>query len=146
MEVADGSSHHGEPAEEEEVIVIEEPEEAEKIEPKVVRAPRVPTQEERDAHEATHIPHEEWCEVCVAGRGRNKAHKRRKDAPGSSSDGDSSGASPGDDDPEKGPVPRVCMDYFYVSSRKVGHAMSTKELQKRLKELGKSDKGQRSDQ
>ena len=37
------------------------------------------------------------------------------------------------------------MDYFYVSSRKVGHAMSTKELQKRLKELGKSDKGQRSD-
>ena len=37
------------------------------------------------------------------------------------------------------------MDYFYVSSRKVGHAMSTKELQKRLRELGKSDRGQRSD-
>ena len=67
-------SHHGEPAEEEEVIVIEEPEREEKIEPRVVRAPRVPTQEERDAHEATHIPHEEWCEICVAGRGRNKAH------------------------------------------------------------------------
>ena len=89
MEVTDGLSHHGEPAEEEEVIVIEEPEKAEKAEPKVIRAPRVPTQEERDAHEATHIPHEEWCEVCVAGRGRNKAHKRRKDGPGSSSDGNS---------------------------------------------------------
>ena len=48
-------SHHGDPAEEEEVIVIEEPEEAERVEPKVLRAPRVPTQEERDAHEATHI-------------------------------------------------------------------------------------------
>ena len=76
-------SHHGEPAEEEEeVIVIEEPEKEERGEPKVVRAPRVPTQEERDAHEATHIPHEEWCEVCVAGRGRNKAHRKRKEAPG----------------------------------------------------------------
>ena len=126
MEVADGLSHHGEPAEEEEVIVIEEPEKEERAEPKVVRAPRVPTQEERDAHEATHIPHEEWCEVCVAGRGRNKAHRRKKEAPGSSSDADSPGASAEEDDPVKGPVPRVCMDYFYVSSRKVGHAMSTK--------------------
>ena len=138
-------SHHGEPAEEEAVIVIEEPEKEEKVEPRVVRAPRVPTQEERDAHEATHIPHEEWCEVCVAGRGRNKAHRKRKEAPGSSSDGGSSDASPDADDPVKGPVPRVCMDYFYVSSRKVGHAMSTKELQKRLRELGKSDRGQRGD-
>ena len=68
-------SHHGEPAEEEEVIVIEEPKRPEGVEPKVVRAPRVPTQEERDAHEAMHIPHEEWCEVCMAGRGRNKAHE-----------------------------------------------------------------------
>ena len=59
MEVSDGLSHHGEPAEEEEVIVIEKPERAERVEPKVVRAPRVPTQEERDAHEVTHIPHEE---------------------------------------------------------------------------------------
>ena len=44
--------HHGEPAEEEEVIVIEEPERPEGVEPKVLRAPRVPTQEERDAHKA----------------------------------------------------------------------------------------------
>ena len=138
--------HHGEPAEEEEVIVIEEPEKEEKVEPRVIRAPRVPTQEERDAHEATHIPHEEWCEVCVAGRGRNKAHRKRKEAPGSSSDGGSSDASPDEDDPVKGPVPRVCMDYFYVSSRKVGHAMSTKELQKRLREMGKCDQGQRSNE
>ena len=40
-------SHHGEPADEEEVIVVEEPERPNGDEPKVVRAPRVPTQEER---------------------------------------------------------------------------------------------------
>ena len=53
----------------------------------------------------------------------------------------------------EGPVARVCMDYFYVSSRpgrgkgapKVeAQTMSTKELQKRLRNMGKSDKGQRS--
>ena len=99
MEVADGLGHHGEPAEEEEVIVIKKPERSERVGPNVVRAPRVSTQEERDAHEATHIPHEEWCEICLAGRGRNKAHKKRKEAPGSSSEGDSPGASLDEDDP-----------------------------------------------
>ena len=136
-------SHHGEPAEEEEVIVVVEPERPCRDEPRVVRAPRVPTQEERDAHEATHIPHEEWCEVCVAGRCRNKAHRKKKEAPGSSSDVDSPGASSEEGEPVKGPVPRVCMDYFYVSSRKGGHAMSTQELQRKLREMGKSDQGQR---
>ena len=126
MEVADGLSHHGELAEEDEVIVVEEPERPEGVEPRVVKAPRVPTQKERDAHEAMHIPHEEWCEVCMAGRGRNKAHRKRKDPTGASEECDSPSASQAEDVPEKGPVPRVCMDYFYVSSRKVGHAMSTK--------------------
>ena len=65
VEVAEGLSHHGEPADEEEVIVVEEPERPSANEPKVVRAPRVPTQEERNAHEAMHIPHEGWCELCV---------------------------------------------------------------------------------
>ena len=70
-------SHHGEPAEEE-VIVVGEPERPKGDEPRVVRAPRVPTQKEIDAHEATHIPHEEWCETCMAGRGRNKPDRKRK--------------------------------------------------------------------
>ena len=93
----------------------------------------------------------------MAGRGRNKPHRQhksrgvaqaRKAVP--TSDGDSAGgagealdASLEDDVPVKGPVPRVCMDYFYVSSRKTGHALSTKELQRKLRELGKSDKGSR---
>ena len=114
----------------------------------MVRAPRVPTQREIDAHEATHIPHEELCETCIAGRGRNKPHRKRntkeEKVPGGALEaGDTSDGSLADDAPVKGPVPRVCMDYFYVASRKVGHAMSTKELQRRLREMGKSDKGQR---
>ena len=45
-----------------------------------------------------------------------------------------------------GPVPRISMDYFYLSKRGPGRgvggqAMSTKELQKRLREIGKSDRG-----
>ena len=108
------------------MIVVEEPERPEEGEPRVIRAPRVPTQKERDAHEATHIPHEEWCEVCMAGRGRNKPHRKRKDPTGASEAGDIPSESQAKDAPVKGPVPRVCMDYFYASSRKVGHAMSTK--------------------
>ena len=56
MEVADGLSHHGEPAEEE-VIVVEEPERPERGEPRVVRAPRVPTQKERETPMRRHTYH-----------------------------------------------------------------------------------------
>ena len=69
MEVRDGLSHHGDPAEEE-VILVEEPERPREEGPRVVRAPRGPTQKEVEAHEATHIPHEEWCETCMAGKGQ----------------------------------------------------------------------------
>ena len=58
VEVENGLGNHGEPAEEE-VIVVEEPEESKEEGPRVMRAPRVPTPREVEAHEATHIPHEE---------------------------------------------------------------------------------------
>ena len=71
----DGLSHHGEPA-----VPVETPEgetrgESEKetdvdeTEPrgKLVRAPRSPSQSERELHEALHLPHAEWCEFCVKG-------------------------------------------------------------------------------
>ena len=51
-------SHHGDPAEEG-AIVLEEPERPREEGPKVMRAPRVPTAKEVEAHGATHIPHEE---------------------------------------------------------------------------------------
>ena len=59
-------------------IVLEEPEKPSGDEPRVGRIPREPTQKERDAHEATHLPHEEWCEFCMAGRGRNRPHRKKR--------------------------------------------------------------------
>ena len=67
-------SHHGDPGSEEEVIVIEEPAREAKPPVRVIKAPRMPTQAEIDAHVATHLPHAEWCEICVKGRGRNSPH------------------------------------------------------------------------
>ena len=46
--------------------------------PRIVRVPRIPTQREREIHEALHLPHAEWCEHCVRGRARNKPHRRAK--------------------------------------------------------------------
>ena len=61
----DGLSHPGEP-EDDEVIVVEEPEGPREGGPRVVRVPREPTQKEIDAHAATHIPHEDWCDFCMS--------------------------------------------------------------------------------
>ena len=49
-----------------------------------------------------------------------------------------------------GPFPRVSMDYFYLSDKgqeekKGGQALSTKELQRKLRDMCKSDKGSRQD-
>ena len=35
--------------------------------PKIRRAPRGPTQLEREQHEATHMPYRDWCAHCVRG-------------------------------------------------------------------------------
>ena len=74
-----GLGHSGDP-EEEEVIVLEEPPREVGDEPRVIRVPRMPTQKEIEAHSATHLPHEDWCEFCMAGRGRNKPHMKKKKA------------------------------------------------------------------
>ena len=89
----------------------------------MVRAPRVPTQKEIDAHAATHIPHEDWCEFCMSGRGRNKAHRKKKRfCAGDVSEEEPDtvpipGEGPVEGAPHDTPVPRICMDYFYVSGR-----------------------------
>ena len=71
----DGLGHSGGP-DEEEVIVIEEPESVGPG-PRVVRVPRTPTQKEIDDHNVTHLQHEEWCEFCMSGRARNKPHRKK---------------------------------------------------------------------
>ena len=56
--------------------------------------PRLPTPDEVEQHNRTHIPFRSWCKWCVAGRGRGAQHRK---APESS-------------------VPIVGIDYFYITS------------------------------
>ena len=39
--------------------------------------PRLPTKAERQIHELTHWPYEDWCEHCVAARGKADPHRRQ---------------------------------------------------------------------
>ena len=116
--------------------------------PRILRAPRAPTQKEIDEHMATHLPHQPWCEVCMKGRGRNSPHRRKKE--GQRAQEEREEGSKSEDELHTGPVPRICMDYFYLSNscpgdRKGGQALSTKELQRQLRAMGKSDKGTRNE-
>ena len=43
--------------------------------------PRQPSEEERRAHNLTHLPYRNWCEHCVKGRGREADHKQLKSQP-----------------------------------------------------------------
>ena len=66
--------------------------------PQIPRAPIRVSKAEREAHEVTHVPFRSWCPYCVRGRGRNTPHKNR----GGQREG-------------RG-VPKVSMDYFFMSS------------------------------
>ena len=87
------------------------------------------------------------------GRGRNTPHRnKKKHRESGTGDPNSPGTptSPEEEgDPETAPVPRVCMDYFYLSSRSREHSdgpqsMSTKELRLKLQQMGKSSVGARN--
>ena len=72
--------------------------------PKIRNAPIGPTEEERELHEATHVPYREWCKFCVRSRGRNRPHKKASEI-------------------EKGQVlqmNKVSMDYFFMSQEDEG--------------------------
>ena len=70
----------------------EEVEEAKAV--RVARNPLAPTQAEREAHEATHLPFRSWCAECVAGRRDNPPHARMPE--------------------EEHQVPEVMLDYAFV--------------------------------
>ena len=69
----------------------------EAAEPKIRRAPKGSTKEERERHEATHLPFRDWCKHCLRGRGRNRPHQSRKG------------------NAEESQVVRISMDYFFMS-------------------------------
>ena len=149
---SNGLGHHGEPARseqategrptEEEHDVQEENEE--RVPVTIVRAPRTPSQSERKFHEASHLPHAEWCENCVRGRGRNKPHKSRskRTPPRFSFDATEypwgNQMTHGPSEEEK--VPRVSLDDFLLGAgqvrritRNAADKMSTKQLKRNLR-------------
>lgn len=50
--------------------------EREAVIPVLARDSGMPSKEEREAHNVTHLPFRPWCEYCVRGRGRDRYHRR----------------------------------------------------------------------
>ena len=44
----------------------------------IARSPYSPTQDEKEKHNATHLPYGNWCPVCVQAKGKEDDHKRAK--------------------------------------------------------------------
>ena len=70
-------------------LVVEQGEEEETEEPetgarktRMMRDPRLPTQEELLEHEKTHLPFRDWCPFCVRGRGKEMAKRRTEEEEG----------------------------------------------------------------
>ena len=69
-----------------------------KMNPKVYK----PTKAEIEEHEVHHCPFKAWCRHCVKGRATNRQHRQHKLE---------------DKDENLVPVPRVSMDYFFMSRK-----------------------------
>ena len=44
----------------------------------VAKSPSCPSHEERERHNATHLPYRSWCPVCVQARGKEDSHRKNK--------------------------------------------------------------------
>ena len=82
------------------------------------------------------------------GEEQNSPHRRKTE--GQKAQEEKRESSRSEYDMQTGPVPRICMDYFYLSNRclgdrKGGQTLSTKELQMQFKEMGKSGRGSRQE-
>ena len=69
---------------------------------KVRRAPKGPTQLEREQHEALHLPYRDWCGHCVRGAGETTPHRRK---------------SAESEEEKANKVPRMVLNYHFMSTR-----------------------------
>ena len=69
---------------------------------KRIRRMRQPSANEREEHELTHWPYQEWCDACFKGRARNRQHRR-------------TGARQGEEQGQR--IPKVAMDFFYSKAK-----------------------------
>jgi len=82
-----------------EEAAVEEGEEGRKS--KGIKGPQRVSKQEREDHERTHCPYRCWCDHCVRARAMNKQHRK----------------SGKDDGEDEGKVPRICLDYYFMSKR-----------------------------
>ncbi len=47
--------------------------------PGATRMPQAPNPVEQKVHALTHLPHRDWCDVCVKARGRDESHFRAEE-------------------------------------------------------------------
>ena len=74
--------------------------------PKIRRAPRGPTQIEREQHEALRLPYRDWCAHCVRGSGESTPHKRKNLE---------------SEEEQQNKIPRMVLNYHFMSTRDAGH-------------------------
>jgi hypothetical protein len=82
---------------------------------RVARDPKLPTSEQIEEHNCTHLPFRDWCPFCIMGRGRGDQHKR---AQGHESN-----------------VPVVGVDYFFITK---GGMKKRSELEQELTPEGEA--------
>ena len=82
---------------------------------KVARDPKLPTPEQIEEHNCTHLPFRDWCSFCIMGRGRGSQHKRNQGHQSS--------------------VPVVGVDYFFITK---GGMKKRDELEQELTPEGES--------
>ena len=70
--------------------------------PKLRRAPKGPTQLEKEHHEATHMPCRDWRAHCVRGAGEKIPHRRNGFEA---------------DDEKDAKIPRMVLNYHFMSTR-----------------------------
>ena len=70
--------------------------------PKIRRAPRGPTQLEREQREATRLPYRDWCAHCVRGSGESTPHKRKNLE---------------SEEEQQNKIPRMVLNYHFMSTR-----------------------------
>ena len=70
-----------------------------------------PTTREREEHELTHWPYQEWCDCCFRSRARNRQHRRTAKT----------------EQENKNKIPKVAMDFFYGKAQREAEDDDTDE-------------------
>ena len=60
----------------EEATKVESEDEEKSDEVKKLVGPRKPRKEEVDAHDLSHLPYRNWCQICVRARGKELHHRK----------------------------------------------------------------------